>query len=293
MNWVRIAIGGLGALAITGLLALGGLYFLSERALRDVPDVPSITLKIEDDAATRARGERIARTRGCFGCHGQKLEGTVFSDWEWVDRAIAPALGPIARNASVEILERIIRHGIGSDGRALWSMPSYNFRRLSDGDLAALIAYLRSVKTEPADLPTARLGLLPRLSLVRGHDTTMATWAMAVPELTMDSNKQPQLALGEYLAMTSCNECHGLDLRGQTQYGSTPDLAILVAYSREEFEQLMRKGISRVGRDDMPLMSMIARDRFAGWTEEEMDALYVFLRTLPGRKIPQDVFWRP
>ena len=93
--------------------------------------------------------------------------------------------------------------------------------------------------------------------------------------------------------MTSCNECHGLDLRGQTQYGSTPDLAILAAYSREEFEQLMRKGISRVGRDDMPLMSMIARDRFAAWTEEEMDALYVFLRTLPGRKIPRDVFWRP
>ncbi|MEM9303311.1 MAG: cytochrome c [Pseudomonadota bacterium] len=285
----KVLAGGL----LLGALGLIAIYTLSEWALRqsELPQLASLTLST--DPTTIEHGRRIARTRGCFGCHGQSLEGQVFSEWEWVDRAIAPALGPVAREATVEDLDRAIRHGIGRDGRDLWSMPSYNFRRLSDEDTAALLSYLRTVDTPPADLGVARLGLPTRLSLVLGEETTMATWARAVPPLTLDPAAEPQLALGEYLAMTSCNECHGLDLRGQTQYDSTPDLSILVAYDRDEFEGLMRNGVARDGRDDLPLMSMVARDRFGAWTDEEMDALYAFLRTLPEREIPRDVFWRP
>ncbi len=280
------------ALALA-LVSVTAVYALSERELRAVPKPPPFRAEIPTDKAVIEQGRHIARTRGCFGCHGQQLQGQVFDEWSWVDRAVAPALGTIARSASVAELEWVIRHGIGVDGRALWSMPSYNFVRLSDEDLISLIAYLRTVDTPAADLPTASLGIGTRLTLIIGQETSMATWAQAVPPLMLDTAQAPELALGEYLAMTSCNECHGLDLRGQTQYEMTPDLAIVTAYSRPEFEQLMRKGVGRGGRQALGLMSMVAKDRFAAWTPGEVDALYAYLQTLAVQPQPTGVFWRP
>ena len=54
----------------------------------------------------------------------------------------------------------------------------------------------------------------------------------------------------------------------------------------------MKTGTSIAGRDDMRLMSMVARDRFASFTDQELEDLYAFLTSLPDRPVAQDVFWR-
>ena len=66
--------------------------------------------------------------------------------WPWVERAVSPNLAAFVKKQSNAVLEAAIRHGVGHDGRALWSMPSYNWVHLSDYDLTSLIAYLRSEK---------------------------------------------------------------------------------------------------------------------------------------------------
>lgn len=284
-----------GVLAGLPLLAGAVLFAVSEFKLRDFSTPPPFETAIPNDPARIENGRHIARTRGCFGCHGQQLEGRVFADqWYWVDVAVAPNLARFARDHDAQVLEAAIRHGVGHDGKALWSMPSYNFTYLSDDEIADLIAYLRSAPVVSKDLPEPSLGLPVRWQLATGQDDHMAAWVQSLPSKTVKPEEGHAMANGEQLAMTTCNECHGLDLRGAwaEKDFSTPDLAIVAAYSWNDFVNLMKNGEASGGRTDMGLMTMVARDRFASFTDQELEDLYLFLQSLPKRPIPRNVFWR-
>lgn len=275
-------------------LGFGGVYWLSEAKLRDVAYDPAFDHPIPTDAAAIDHGRHIARTRGCFGCHGQKLQGYDFGEqWDWPARAVAPNLAAHARAHDAATLEAAIRQGIGANGKALVSMPSYNFARMTDDDLAALIAFLRSAPVVEIDLPKPKLGWSVRWEFIAGVETHIAYWADAVPSLKVDAAAEPARARGEYLAMTTCNECHGLDLRGATLWDAvTPDLSIVAAYSREDFEQLITTGVSVSGRE-LDLMRLVAPDRFPDLTQQEIDDLYLYLTSLPDEPVDENVFWRP
>ncbi|MEZ5981726.1 MAG: cytochrome c [Parvularculaceae bacterium] len=254
------------AVVLAALLfaGFGGFYAFSEARLHDVTQGVSFAAPIPDDATSIERGRHIARTRGCFGCHGQQLEGKDFGEqWDWPERAVAPNLALWAREHDDPTLEGAIRRGISSKGKALVSMPSYNFTRLTDEDLAALIAFLRVAPVVESRLPKPKLGLQARWDLAFGGERHMAEWADAVPPLRVDPVAEPLRAQGEYLAMTMCNECHGLDLRGVPLLWDavTPDLVIVGAISREEFEALITTGIGLNGRE-LGLMRLVAPDRF-------------------------------
>jgi mono/diheme cytochrome c family protein len=118
-------------------------------------------------------------------------------------------------------------------------------------------------------------------------------WVDAVPPLRVDAVAEPQLARGEYLAMTMCNECHGLDVRGFAMFPPpTPDLAMVAAISREDFETLIRTGVGIGGRE-LGLMGLVAPDRFPELTEQEIDDLYAYLSSLINEPPAEGVFWRP
>lgn len=272
------------ALILLILPGLGflGVYGISELKLRDVDHASRFTATIPQDSLSIERGRHIARTRGCFGCHGQQLEGRVFTDeWPWVKRAVAPNLATISKQLSARVLEGAIRHGIGSDGRALWSMPSYNWTSLNDEDLAALIGFLRSAEVVNQHLPRPALGFAARKDLVFGRAIHMAEWASTVPPLIYLSSPDSDIKRGEYLAKTTCNECHGLDLKGDYQPDfATPSLAIVAAYTDQEFRYLMANGVARDGRSELGLMSTVARDRFAYFTDQELQDLLAYLRTI-------------
>ena len=125
----------------------------------------------------------------------------------------------------------------------------------------------------------------------------MADWVAMVPPLRLDPAEQPILAEGEYLAMTMCNECHGLDLRGESYYSGwdggppTPDLAIVAAYDRAEFETLIESGYGLGGRK-LGLMALVAPDRFPALSDSEVDSLHKFLQSLASKPAPA-AFWRP
>ncbi len=125
----------------------------------------------------------------------------------------------------------------------------------------------------------------------------MADWVAMVPPLRLDPAEQPVLAEGEYLAMTMCNECHGLDLRGDSFYSSldgsppTPDLAVVAAYDRGQFETLIESGYAMDGRR-LGLMALVAPDRFPSLSDDEIDSLHAYLQSLASQPAPE-AFWRP
>ncbi len=284
------------AAAIAGIAALGfgGVYVMSEARLRDVSLDAPFDHPIPADAASIEHGRHIARTRGCFGCHGQQLEGKDFGEqWDWPEHAVAPNLAAFARDHDAATLEAAIRQGVGANGKALVSMPSFNFARLSDDDTAALIAFLKSASVVENKLPKPKLGWSVRWTFVTGEETHIAWWADRVPPLRFDAAAEPQLAAGEYLAMTMCNECHGLDVRGSTMFPPpTPDLAMVAAISREDFETLITTGVGLGGRE-LGLMGLVAPDRFPNLTTQEVDALYAYLSSLANEMPAEGVFWRP
>ncbi|MEM9619408.1 MAG: c-type cytochrome [Pseudomonadota bacterium] len=284
----------IGLLVLLPAIGFGGVYFLSEAKLCDVTRGPAFDHPLPEDAAAIEHGRHIARTRGCFGCHGQQLEGKDFDEqWDWPERAVAPNLAVYARRHDVATLEAAIRQGIGADGKSLTSMPSYNFARLSDDDTAALIAFLKSAPVVEADLPKPKLGWGVRWTYITGEEKHIAYWADRVPPLRVDGAFAPQRARGEYLAMTMCNECHGLDVRGQTLLPPpTPDLAMVASITREDFETLIRTGIGAGGRE-LGLMGLVAPDRFPSLSDEEVDDLYAYLTSLVDEPAAENVFWRP
>jgi len=270
-------------------------YAVSEGRLREYTVPPAFARAIPTDLDVVGLGESIARTRGCFGCHGERLQGRDWTaNWKGMGRVIAPNLARYARDEDASTIEAAVRHGIGRDGRALWSMPSYNFVHLTDDDLVALIAYLRAHPVFEVQLPTPSRSIDVRWDVAFGGGTHMAEWVAATPPLLTDSTRDSaQVVRGEYLAMTACNECHGLDVRGALFDGdSVPDVAIGAGYSEAEFRALLRTGVARDGRTDLGLMSQVAKSRFVHLTEGQVADLQAFIRTLPARQVAPDVFWR-
>ncbi len=276
---------------LLALAGFGAVYAMSEIHLRDVAEPRPFEHTIPTDSGSIERGRYIARTRGCFGCHGQRLEGKDFSEqWDWPARAVAPNLSRYAREHDAATIAAAIRQGIGASGKGLVSMPSYNFTRLSNADTAALIAFLRSTPVVDSELPGPELGWIARLDLALGRETSYAHWVQHVPERRLVS--ESERAHGEYLAMTMCNECHGLDLRGYDFNGSlAPDLAIVGAIELTEFERIIRTGRG-LGERHLGLMSLVAPDRYSVLTDQDVHALHLYLSSLLGEPVPQNVFWR-
>jgi cytochrome c553 len=228
--------------------------------------------EVTDAEARVAHGERISWTLGCRGCHREKLEGGQF-----YERYASNLSRDLANYSDAEI-ERVLRTGVPHDGRELWGMPSEIFQHLSDSDMTALIANLRSVKpggkpTQPPKPwePDAK-EMIAKGELKTARDTVRQDQALAPVDLG------PDYALGRYITRVTCAECHGPELKGAPS-GKPPNLVVAGGYSREQFETLMTKGVAANGRKlKDPLMGEVARERFTHFTRHERDALYAYLK---------------
>lgn len=270
LKWVAIAVA---APLLVGVAIAAWTYARSEAYLHSFERPPPFKLPIPEDGEARARGDHLVRTRGCRGCHGKDLNGQFMWDY-----AAAPSLPRLARGEPADF-EAALRHGIGANGRALYSMPSVGFLRLRDADVAAIIAYLRSLPVMERDLPDSTLAWSIRWDLARGRDMAMPDVMHRVPALRLEDEDTP-LARGEYFAMTTCNECHGLTLSGDSAFGdeAAPNLIVVAGYDEAAFKRLLHTG-KALGDRELPRMSRVARNRFATMTDAEIADLYAFLRS--------------
>lgn len=267
------------ALLLLTLTAVGALYALSSRALARMAtaEVPPFTHALPTDSAAIAEGERLARTRGCLGCHGERLEGEVFFEERGVARVVAPNLTALAARVDDATLERAIRHGIGADGRALFGMPAEMYRVLTDEDLARLLAWLRTLPEAPDTLGTSRLGPVGRIGLLTGQFQPSRHYIAT--ETIPPPPADPVLRAGHYIAWSSCTECHGGELEGDG-FGSPALRPMMDAYTVAELGDFFRTGLAKGGRE-LRMMSGVARGRLRHLRDDEVAALHAYIRSLP------------
>ncbi len=235
----------------------------------DAPPTAFDGALVQQAAAKAAHGKRIAEVLGCTGCHGKDLQGERFYE------LYASNLTRDVPKYTDQQLEHVLRVGVPPTGRDLWGMPSELFQHLSAPDMAALIAYMRTL--EPAGAPT--LPPLPfppdvQQMIAEGEwKTTAATVRDAEAHAPVDLG--PTHELGRYIARVTCAECHGPELKGRSD---TPDLIVVGAYSPTEFDGLMVEGTGAGGRKLKPMMEGVSKGRFSKMTAREREALYGYLK---------------
>jgi cytochrome c553 len=280
LKWIGISIGGVVGFTLLGTAVI---YVVIGSDLSRTFDVPLTEIAVPVDQVSTTEGQRLARVYGCFdGCHGETVTGDVFFEVPDGTVLVSPDLAAAANKYSAAELERIIRHGVRPDGTSvLIPMPSAMFYNLSDAHVASIIGFLQSQAPREEPLPQTYFGPLGRLMLLlfkQDTDTVLAAEAINHDLARLDASPGDPEAYGKYIAMTSCPECHGPDLRGWPD-DNVPSLAIVAAYSLEDFTTLLRTG-EPIGGRELDLMAEAATKGFSHFTDSEIAALYAYLRTL-------------
>ena len=278
LKWSSFTLLGLLGLVLLGVLSI---HIAMERDIAATFAVDGERIAIPSDPASIEEGRRLAQLRGCYqGCHGRAGEGAVMIRLFDGTRVVAPDLGSMARRYAVDDLERVIRHGVRPDGTSvLRLMPSEMLSKLSDEDLGMIIAWMRTQPDDNDELPKSRYGPVARIMgfvFKRQFGTVLA--AEAIQQNPVLGRQKGDIPRGRYLADTVCSECHGSDLNGAPD-NSSPSLAIVTAYSRDDFDTLMREGVAMGGRE-LGLMAAVSRSRFAHFNEDEVTALYTYLNSV-------------
>ncbi|MFN8580988.1 MAG: c-type cytochrome [Gemmatimonadaceae bacterium] len=275
----------LGVLVGLVVVGVGAIYVASTLALHRTYDVPVSAVRADSDSSAVERGRWIARTRGCTGCHGSDLSGTVLVDGDWwVGRLVAPNLTRIAATIDDADLGTRIREGVRPDGRSLIGMPSEMYFHLSDADLSALLAYLHAVPANQDTLPDTRFGILARIALLTGEYRRARDLIDETGPRIGDDSLHLTKRRGEYLVRTSCPECHGVHLEGDGM--QVPSLAGAAGYTEDQFVTLVRTGEARDKRQIDSLMIKVAMHRLSQFDDEELREIQRFLRdySLPPRE---------
>lgn len=289
---VKRALFGAAGLVALGVLAGAGVYAASESRLGRDYEVVGASLAVTGDAAQVERGRHLATALAkCTDCHGDDMGGKMVFEDGAIGRLAATNLttgrGGVLGRYDDRQLEAAIRHGVAPDGRALVFMPSQEYQHLGDADVAAVIAYLRTVPPVDREFARPRIGPIGRMLLVTGKMPLL-------PAEAIDHARAPgaapaagvNAAYGEYLARVGgCFSCHGPQLAGGLVHGppGTPPSTNITpggigAWSEAGFIAAMRTGARPDGRalsEAMPWKAM------ARMTDDELRALWAYLRTVP------------
>jgi mono/diheme cytochrome c family protein len=194
----------------------------------------------------------------------------------------------IGKWSDVQII-RAIREGVRPDGSIVRPpMPIELYRKMSDRDAKAIVAYLRRVKPIRATTPKSEY----KIPLPKSYGPPVGTVA-EVPR----ANK---VAYGAYLAgpVGHCMACHTPLVRGRIDWSRagvggekfpgpwgvsvsrniTPHKTDGIgAWSDAEIKRAITKGISKDGSKLAPPMPY---HNYAGMTSGDLDAVVAYLRTL-------------
>jgi mono/diheme cytochrome c family protein len=270
---------------------VGAVYAASEWRFRKHFEVPTHVVAVPTDSAAVARGQHIATIRGCMECHGQGFVGHVDVDDPMLGRLAGPNLTNGGRGAALTDAdwERAVRHGVRRDGAPLLIMPAFEHTGMSDEDLGALIAYIRSLPASPNAPPPSRAG-----PVIRGLFAAGMVLLLSAEQI--DHTKphpdrvvaEPTAAYGNYLS-GMCKGCHGPQLSGGKIPGGPPEwkpAANLTPTGIGRWSETDFMTALRTGRrpDGSPIDPSMPWKEFGQMTDVELRALYAYLRSVPPRE---------
>lgn len=297
----------IGGMVVAGLiLAVGaGAGCAHWKSSQPPPAVPYPEIRADTSAEGVARGRQIYEGT-CDACHrpvgGERAVGQRMTDlpdalgaFYTANITQHPTAG-IGQRTDAE-LARVIRYGVTHDNRRAlmgWAM--------SDADVAAVIGYLRSgapeFEPDATVQPRSEPALMGKLILafVIGDPPVRPAHIEAPP-------RSDTIAYGRYMAteVYDCAVCHTagfapdrihgedaftggqefVDSERRTVYSRnlTFDETGLKGWTRRQFRQALKHGIS--ARGEVLRAPML---RFRSIPDDEVDAIYDFLQSLPPRK---------
>lgn len=283
----------LGFLAVV-LVAATGVYIASERRIHQRFTVAGEALEIPSSAESVARGERLARSRGCMECHGATGAGQIFLRAMPVMELRPSNLTPggITARWTGQDWTRAVRHCVRPDGTGIPFMPCEDYRLLDDRDLGDIVAFLRALPAR-SDVPGAsRLGPVGRLLFLKGDlpylNAERIDHRAPVPAAPPAG---PTVEYGRYLA-AGCTGCHGAGFSGGHIPGTPPEWPAAAnitpdpntgigTMTETQFVAAVTGGRKRDGGVINP--TYMPWRQFALLTPEEVRALWLYLRTVAPR----------
>ena len=281
-----------GAAALV-LVATAVVYGVSESRYRTRYAVAAGDITVPTDSASVARGEHLARSfGGCVECHGENLAGRMVLDDPAIGRVYGANLtrgkGGVGASLSSADIVRALRHGVGRDGRPLKVMPSTDYVHLTDDDLAAIVAWVKSRPAVDTAPPPVRVGPVGRALFVAGKLPILhAERIDHARSASMTVVQGPTADYGRYIASVGCQGCHGPSLAGGPIVGGAPawppaanltPAGALKGWAEADFAHFLRTGIRPNGIPANAVMPIQLTQRL---TDEEVHALWLYLRTLP------------
>ena len=240
-------------------------------------------LKVAGTASQVHRGKAIV-DGFCGACHSKT--GTLTGGMDvgkdfpipigsFVSSNLTP-VGQLSRWSDGEIF-RAIRNGVDAKGRWLIVMSYTNAGKLSDDDIEALIAYIRSQPPSGEKTPEPPDQLNP-LGLMMLGAGMLPEGKPVLSGVIKAPAKSSSAQYGEYiLSYQDCRECHGSKLTGGVQGQLAPigpGLNLVKDWTLEGFISTMRTGIDPAGH---PLGKAMPWQPIGKMDDEELAAMYEYL----------------
>jgi mono/diheme cytochrome c family protein len=293
-KWLKISGGALAGLALlAAAAAFAGLRLAEWRMQRKV-EVQVRPVALTAEAAALERGRYLFSSRGCVDCHGATGAGRSFVDDGDSLHIRGPNLtaGPGSVTAAYrpEDWVRAIRHGVAPGGRPLMIMPSEDYNRFTDGDLAALVAYVRSLPPAPGEPALVKLPLPARVLYGFGAiEDAAAKIDHSLPP-AQPVAEGVNLAHGGYVA-NMCLGCHGAQLAGGRIPGAPPDWPAAPNLTPGEGTAMVRYGdadalmrLFKTGRrHDGSAVKVMPFESLREMNETDVRALHLYLKSLQAR----------
>ncbi len=289
-KWIGLVLGSLiGLILVIGVV----LFVIGNSRLNKTYDFPPSNLTIPTDAASIEYGRHRAESL-CQGCHGPDLSGVD----GWFN---APPLGTIdsanltsgeggagREFTTDEDWVRAIRHGIDPQGKPIFMPAVTSTAHLSDEDLAAIIAYVKTVP--PVDHKTRERYFTPLARVLLAAGMLGKLPAEEVSHNIHVTSPEPGVSVeyGEYLVNTNdCRVCHGPQLNG----GPFPDPTItkispnltpggeLGFWTEEDFMNTIHTGKTPAGRELDP--NFMPWKDYSQFYDDELRAVFMYLQSLP------------
>jgi cytochrome c553 len=278
------------ALVVLGLAAAGAAHLLAQRKLNRAIEVNAAPVAFVSDDASLARGRYLFQSRGCGECHGDNGAGKLLIDDPaglrvWTPNITAGPGSAVAKYTEADWV-RTIRHGVKPDKRPILIMPCEDYNRFTDADVAAIVAYVRSLPAVQGEIGRIEMPLIMRALYAADvvPDAPQRIDHTLPPAKSVAEGPTPEH--GAYVA-NMCKGCHGETFHGGKIPGSPPDWppapdlaspAIFATYdSVDRFKAMLKSG----KRPDGEAIKVMPFPSLAALNDTDVEALYAYLKTLP------------
>ena len=291
-KWMKRTSIGLGLLALAGVATVVGGKAAGERKLVRTIALQVAPVDVRGDPAEVEQGRYLFSTRGCVDCHGANGAGKTVMQ-EGATLVISPNITAGANSVTsayeVEDWVRTVRHGVKPNGKPIMIMPSEDYNRLTDADMAAVIAYVRQLPPAAGIAPVIELPAMVKVLYAFGAVKDAAEKIDHALPPSMPVTPAVSIEHGAYVANT-CIGCHGARLSGGVVPGAPPSWpatanltpgkgSVMPRYpTGDVFMATMRSGRRPDGTPISPVMPV---DSFKHMTNTDLLAVYTYLKSLP------------